>query len=154
MEEFIIKQADGSVSYDVERFSSIQDAEIAEWKSGERSIERLEQILLKRLNPDNFVSGKGKSTWKKFINELFYSYSQIPDECCCVRLEKEIMQPDKTEASVSLASTGYGGTDLMARKNSDGTISYCFATYADGEDYSDGVMFCPFCGRKLKRKWK
>ena len=154
MEEFIIKQADGSVSYDVERFSSIQDAEIAEWKSGERSIERLEQILLKRLNQDNFVSGKGKSTWKKFIDELFESYSQIPDECCCVRLENEIMEPDKTEASVSLASTGYEGTDLMARKNSDGTISYCFATYADGEDYSDGVMFCPFCGKKLKRKWK
>lgn len=154
MEEFIIKQADGSVSYDVERFSSIQDAEIAEWKSGERSIERLEKILLKRLNPDNFVSGKGKNVWKKYLKEVYELYSNIPDDCCCVRLEKEIMDSDKTEASVDLASTNYGGVDFTARKNPDGTISYCLAVYADGESFSDNMMFCPFCGKKLKRKWK
>lgn len=152
--EYVIRHTDGTVSYDVEKFASLYDAELAEFKSGERTIERLENILLKRLNPEDFVSGKGKSTWKKFVTKLYESYSNIPDECRCVRLEKEILKDSVNEYSLSLANTNYGGADLMARKHDDGTISYCIAVDADGIDYSDNMLYCPFCGKKLKRRWK
>ena len=58
------------------------------------------------------------------------------------------------EYSVSLANTSYGGADLMASKHDNGTISYCIAVDADGIDYSDNMLYCPFCGKKLKRRWK
>ena len=58
------------------------------------------------------------------------------------------------EYSMSLADTNYGGADLMASKHDDGTISYCIAVDADGTDYSDNMLYCPFCGKKLKRRWK
>ena len=152
--EYIIRHTDGSVSYDVERFASLYDAELAEFKSGERTIERLENILLKRLNPEVFVSGKGKSTWKKFVAQIYESYSKAPDECRCIRLEKEILKDGVDKYSVSLANTNYGGADIMARKHDDGSINYCIAVYADGIDYSDNMLYCPFCGKKLKRRWK
>ena len=152
--EYVIRHTDGTVSYDVERFASLYDAELAEFKSGERTIERLENILLKRLNPEDFVSGKGKPTWKKFVTQIYESYSKVPDECRCVRLEKEILKDGVNEYSLSLANTNYGGADFMASKHDDGTISYCIAVDADGTDYSDNMLYCPFCGKKFKRRWK
>lgn len=150
--EFVIKQADGSVTYDIEKFASVQDAEFAEWKSGDRTVESLEKIMLKRLDPSTFVSGKGKSTWKKFVQEKFEFYTNSPDGCYCERLDKKVSNAAVDETvSVDLGSTNYGGMDLQAVKEKDGTIFYSFGIFADGEAYSDGVMYCPFCGKKLKR---
>ena len=152
---YVNKNDDGTVSYDVEKFPSLHEAEIAEWKAGERTEESLEKILLKRLNPTAFVSDKGKSTWKKFVSQIYEVYSKIPDECCCERIEKKVLEAKVDEpVYVDLANTHYGGVDLEARKEKDGTIHYCLRVCAEGEEWSDGFLFCPFCGKKLKRTWK
>ena len=121
--EYVIKHDDGTVSYDIERFASVQDAEIAEFLAGDKTIESLDRILRKRLDPATFVSGKGKNKWDKYLKDCYEMYSQKTLRCYCEQLSDKL---DKINvggyASITLGDGFHTNLDIEVMKQMTGRL--------------------------------
>ena len=158
MIELITKNPDGTFTYDFQKFFTLDDAIMVEWKlnSSELDKEVLSKIMEKIYNREVFCTdAKGRqrlNRWNAYVEQKAKMLTSGRKKCYCEELLEQFRSEGEKEIVISGDST-FGPVMAMGVTEDNWTkkrLYFYFAAYEEGEGYTDEYLkYCPFCGRKL-----
>ena len=158
MKELITKNEDGTFSYDFEKFFTMDEAILAEWKlnSPELDKEVLSQLLERFVDKTRYCTdGRGRlkpKKWDALVEMKAKLLTTTREKCYCEELLEQFFATGDKEVTIGGDST-YGPVITMGISEDPFTkkrLYFHIAAYEEGENYSDEYLrYCPFCGKKL-----
>jgi len=156
MKELIIKKSDGTVTYDIHKFFTIEDAILAEWKENSPTLDKnvLSKIMEKIYDKDLLCTdGKGRyklERWNAYVEEKAKQLTSVKEKCYCEQLLEQFHK-DGTER-VHIGDDSYGPAITMTICVDPWTkkrLYFYLNAYEEGINSTGYIKYCPFCGKKL-----
>lgn len=160
---FISRNKDGNIIYDFNKFNSIDEAILEEWKFSSNSLfdnASLEEIADIIYDKNLIIKNNGKhgyKRWEKFIHDLNMRLRELDktknESCVC---EKILSNLDENYCSSEVIGNDGHWTALhMCLDYFNNTGELLWSIQATGDDTSStSIQYCPFCGKKLPRTLK
>ena len=161
---FISRDKDGNIIYDFNKFNSIDEAILEEWKFSSNSLfdnASLEEIAEIIYDKDSFIKvyrpNNRSLKWTKFIIDLSMRLRKLNKEkhevCICEKLLDKISDSDNpSEVIGSDGHYTWMSMDLYKNANT-GELMWNIEASGDDTTYAP-IKYCPFCGKKLPRTIK
>ena len=156
MIEIIKKTPDGKLEYDFEKYFNLNEALLAEWRvnSPDMSIDVLSQLMERIWDKKQFCTdGRGRfkpQRWEQYIREMEEILICTEAPCHCERLMKQIRENNCGEVRISGNDNGPAISMIAQIDNwTNKRIYFTLSACEEGENFSDDIKYCPFCGRKL-----
>lgn len=158
MKEIITKNADGTFAYDFEKFFTLDDAILAEWKLNSPELDKdvLSKILEKFVDKTRYCTdGRGRvkpEKWDALVLAKAKLLTETRTKCYCEELLEQFLSTGDKEVVIGGDST-HGPSITMGISEDNRTnkrLYFYIGAYEEGENYSDEYLrYCPFCGKKL-----
>ena len=158
MKELIKKNPDGIFEYDRHKFFTFDEALLAEWQLNSPELDKavLSQLLERFIDKTKYCTdGRGRikpEKWDRFVNEKAKQLSSVQEKCYCEQLLEQY-RTDSEDREINIAGDStFGPAINMAITEDPWTkkrLFYYLRAYEEGENSTDYLRYCPFCGKKL-----
>lgn len=158
MTELIKKNPDGIFEYDRHKFFTFDEALLAEWQLNSPELDKavLSQLLERFIDKTKYCTdGRGRikpEKWDRFVNEKVKQLTSVQEKCYCEQLLEQY-RADSEDREINIAGDStFGPAINMAITEDPWTkkrLFYYLRAYEEGENSTDYLRYCPFCGKKL-----
>lgn len=158
MKELIQKNPDNTFAYDMHKFFTLDEALLAEWQLNSPEFDKavLSQLLERFVDKTRYCTdGRGRikpEKWDRLVNEKAKQLTSFQEKCYCEQLLEQYRADSKyREINIAGDSTSGPAIDLVITEDpwTKKRLFYYIHTYEEGENSSDYLRYCPFCGKKL-----
>jgi hypothetical protein len=157
MKELIQKNPDGIFEYDMHKFFTFDEALLAEWKLNSPELAKavLSQLLERFIDKTKYCTdGRGRikpEKWDRFVEAKAKQLTSVQEKCYCEQLLEQYRADGDREINIAGDST-FGPAINMAITEDPWTkkrLFYYLRAYEEGENSTEYLRYCPFCGKKL-----
>ena len=158
MTELIKKNPDGIFEYDRHKFFTFDEALLAEWQLNSPELDKavLSQLLERFIDKTKYCTdGRGRikpEKWDRFVNEKAKQLTSVQEKCYCEQLLEQY-RADSEDREINIAGDStFGPAINMAITEDPWTkkrLFYYLRAYEEGENSTDYLRDCPFCGKNL-----
>lgn len=158
MKELIQKNPDGIFEYDRHKFFTFDEALLAEWQLNSPELDKavLSQLLERFIDKTKYCTdGRGRikpEKWDRFIEAKAKQLTSVQEKCYCEQLLEQY-RADSEDREINIAGDStFGPAINMAITEDPWTkkrLFYYLRAYEEGENSTEYLRYCPFCGKKL-----
>jgi hypothetical protein len=158
MKELIQKNPDGIFEYDRHKFFTFDEALLAEWQLNSPELDKavLSQLLERFVDKTRYCTdGRGRfkpEKWDRLVEAKAKQLTSVQEKCYCEQLLEQY-RADAEDKEINIAGDStFGPAINMAITEDPWTkkrLFYYLRAYEEGDNSTDYLRYCPFCGKKL-----
>ena len=158
MKELIQKNPDNTFAYDMHKFFTLDEALLAEWQLNSPELDKavLSQLLERFVDKTRYCTdGRGRikpEKWDRLVEAKAKQLTSVQEKCYCEQLlEQYRADAEDKEINIAGDSTSGPAIDLVITEDpwTRKRLFYYLRAYEEGDNSTDYLRYCPFCGKKL-----
>jgi hypothetical protein len=157
MNELIQKNPDNTFTYDMHKFFTFDEALLAEWQLNSPELDKavLSQLLERFIDKTKYCTdGRGRikpEKWDRFVEAKAKQLTSVQEKCYCEQLLEQYRADGDREINIAGDSTFGPAIDMAITEDpwTKKRLFYYLRAYEEGENSTDYLRYCPFCGKKL-----